>query len=555
MIKLALLCLMALLVSDGSVAFAVNNDVDLLTGQDWTHFAGVNTGADGLHINSINRKIVNQDGSGGQPNPPINTRGPHLKFKGNFSIDATMQHAASGATLRFYGGLPHIYDEWRSESPSLSITTVDGQKLIVQIWDGNGDEPVEAKTFDVSLADDAMQLSVARKGGWISLSVDGEYLGALRDHKIFAGKNLWFGAENGSREAWVLQALHASSLGSGQVKPVPPEGFEAAHDHPDSLRNLAANRARPLMMGAAVANNPLMSDNIYRQLAVAEFSIFTPENDFKPQFVHPLPQTYDFTEGDNIVELAQSNDIAVHGHTLVFGEANPRWMQDAPANQRQQIMLDHIANVVGHWRGGVAEWDVVNEPLSDDPADYLNNNSGLRKHLWWQAMGDQYIELAFRAAHQADPNAKLYINEYGIERDGQRWDAMLKLLFRLQQRGVPIDGVGFQAHVYRPADDIESSVLRQHIQTLANLGLLARISEMDVHGDNKTVQAQQYAKVLEACQSEPNCTSFTTWGISDLYGSTTVGHAYPLRYGDNLLWSANFKPKPTYKTLQITLRQ
>jgi endo-1,4-beta-xylanase len=546
--------LAAMLIANPAVA-AAGNGVDLLAGQDWSHFAGAGMSGDSVNITSLNRKLVNQDGSGGQANPPVNAHGPHLSVRGNFSVSATMQHAASGATLQFYGQLPRVYDEWRAEGTSMSVTTVDGKELLVQVWDGTSDSPAETKTFDVPLTNDAMQLTMARKGGWINLTLDGQHIGSLRDHKIFAGKNLWFGADNSSNEPWVLQALSANGLGSGRVSLEAPEAIDIVHNDPNSLRNLAADRARPLLIGAAVAHHPLAADSLYRQTAVTEFSIFTPENDFKPQFVHPMPQTYDFTEGDNIVELAQANDIQVHGHTLVFGEANPRWMQDTPVSQRQQVMLDHIANVVGHWRGAVAEWDVVNEPLSDDPADFLNKGDGLRKHLWWQAMGEQYIDQAFRAAHLADPGAKLYINEYGIEHDGQRWDALLGLLSRLQQRGVPIDGVGFQAHVYRPADHIEPAVLRQHIQALSSLGLMARISEIDVHGDNKTVQAQQYAQTLEACQSEPNCSSFTTWGISDLYGSTTVSHAYPLALGDDLIWRANFKPKPAYGALQNVLRQ
>ncbi|HWZ65857.1 MAG TPA: endo-1,4-beta-xylanase [Patescibacteria group bacterium] len=550
----SLLFLCLLIVFTVKPVVAASEEVDLMKGQDWAHMAGSSVEADGVHVTRLDRKIVNQDGSGGQPNPPVNTYGPRLSVSGNFSIKADIKRGSGRAILRFYGRLPHIYDEWRAETPSLSITMSGSQKLVAQIWDGKSDEPIEVKDFDVESGNEIQQLKVERHGGWLSFFVDGQLLGKLRDHKIFASKTLWFGLDNSSDKDWVLQDLRANGLGSGQIILISQSDLQLPHDDEDSLRNLAASRDRPLLIGAAVASGPLMGDDNYRSLAVNQFSIFTPENDFKPQFVHPAPQIYSFEDGDNIVELARANDIGIHGHALVFGEANPRWMQATPIYQRQQVMVDHIANVVGHYRGQVVEWDVVNEPLSDDLDDYKNHN-GLRRHLWWQAMGEGYIDLAFRTAHQADPNTQLYLNDYGLEFDGQRWEALLGLLSRLKSDGVPIDGVGFQAHIYRSSDQIDPQVLSRHIQILKQLGLKARISEMDVHGGDKLAQSKQYSEVLEACQSEPNCTSFTTWGISDLYGSTTSLHTYPLAFGNNLIWSANFRPKPVFRAMQAVLNE
>lgn len=162
--------------------------------------------------------------------------------------------------------------------------------------------------------------------------------------------------------------------------------------------------------------------------------------------------------------------------------------------------------------------------------------------------------MAFATAHKADPFAKLYLNEYGIENDGQRWDAFLGLIKRLKERGVPIDGVGFEAHVYGDGDYINFSQLQKHMEILARLGLLVRISEIDVTGDDPVEQINQYVSVLDVCLREKNCTSYTTWGVTDLYGSTTRSDRYPLVFGTSLLWDKDMKAKPAMDALQKKLK-
>jgi endo-1,4-beta-xylanase len=169
-------------------------------------------------------------------------------------------------------------------------------------------------------------------------------------------------------------------------------------------------------------------------------------------------------------------------------------------------------------------------------------------------MGESYIPAAFNAAHQADPHAQLYMNEYGLEQDGERWDAFVALVVRLKQQGVPIDGVGLQAHVYSSEDRLSASVLQAHIKILAGLGLKTRISEMDVYDDDgQSVQAEQYAAVFQACLSEPTCVSFTTWGITDRYDHFTDDDG-SIQQGHDLLWNDNFSPTPALRALQQLLR-
>jgi endo-1,4-beta-xylanase len=217
-------------------------------------------------------------------------------------------------------------------------------------------------------------------------------------------------------------------------------------------------------------------------------------------------------------------------------------------------MTQHVAAIVGHFKGRIASWDVVNEPLSEKDEDYTNGNLGLRQSFWEKAMGESYIDKAFIVARASDPAAKLYLNDYGIEHSGERWDALVGLLQRLKNRGVPIDGVGFESHVYQTTDRIDPEILRSHIQELAALGLSVRISEIDVTGTDPQFQSDQYSSVLSVCIKEPNCTSYTTWGISDLYGSTTISDRYPLLLGTSLLWDKDMKPKSAYAVLQNVLK-
>ena len=548
--------MLALVLVPPSPVSASRHVYDLLANQDWSHLAGAMVMDDGgVQVRPLGRTIEALGGAARAPDPPVNLRGPRLAVSGNFQVSATMRQASDGAAFQFYTDAPTIYDEWRAEPPSMRVST-HGDRVLVELWDGSDSQPVESQSFATDL-NDTYTLTLQFQGDQLTVLYNGQPLGSLSNHHIFDGQELLFGLDNTmvDNSAWELQTLRAESLPGGRVRIVSPLPLDLPHHSSSALRTIAAHRSRTLAIGTAVAAGPLFTDSTYRRLAAAQFSLFTPENELKAQFVHPQPSVYDFSEADSIVDFAVHNDITVHGHTLVFGEAIPAWMLQAPVADRERIMADHITTVVSHFRSRITEWDVVSEPLSDDPADYITDHRGLRSHLWFDAMGEQYIDIALRAAHEADPAAKLYINEYGLEQDGPRWDAMLALIQRLRARGAPLDGIGFETHVYDAADWIEPDVLRRHMQILADLGLSSRISEMDVHGDTLQAQADEYEAVLRACLDTDTCTSFTTWGITDRYGSTTEPETYPPEFGDSLLWDADFEPKQAYSTLKQALRE
>jgi endo-1,4-beta-xylanase len=520
---------------------------------NWSYFTGGEITDSGVRIFPTKRVINHTDTSTAQPNPPINTHGSYLKTSGDFQIDFAISGVDNEASVQFYGQVPVIYDEWRQERSSIRFETKNDE-LKVRIWDGSAANSIDERTYYIDLENEA-EFGLVHRDENIVIKANGRSLGTIPDHGIFADGNVWFGADAKVETGeWKLASLTARGNGKDNVEIVEANSINKSVSKPDSLRELSSTSSRKIPIGAAVSIIPLLTDKQYSEIVLREFSMITPENSFKPQFIQPLKDVYTFNETDTFVEAAENNNILVHGHALVMGKATPEWMQKTPENERKKVMTDHINTTVSRYKGKVAQWDVVNEPMSEDAIDYKEGRPGLRKHMWIDAMGEEYIDIAYKAARQADPQAKLFLNDFGLEKDGERWNAFLNLVKRLQSRGVPIDGVGFESHVYHtPADDIDPVVLKQHIQTLAALGLESRISEIDVLGDDPFYQAKQYSDVLAVCLSEPTCTSYGVWGITDLYGSTTLSDRYPIMLGDSLLWDENYKAKPAYKSIQDTL--
>ena len=530
-----------------------NSEVDFLQSEKWVHFPGAEIRNDKVHFLPLRRSIIHQDGSVGQSNPPIHFD-QRLLIKGDFSVALTLEQIDKEASFRLYSAPPIVYDQWRYETPSINIK-VSNNSLVVQIWDGTSSHSMDERTYNTFLPT-PITISLEYVKNQFNINAGGRRLGSIPAHHIFDSGTIWFGIDGGTgSKGFVIGQLSARALNGGSVKLV-SSSFDRV-DQPDknSLRNLIDARSKKIKMGTAVSVGPLLTDTNYRNIALNQFNIITPENSMKPQFIHPLPEVYDFSEADQLVDIAQKNNILVHGHVLVYDKSNPDWMTKSPEIQRQAIMIDHITKVVSHFKGKVAQWDVVNEPFSKKNALYKNGKSGLEPNIWFLAMGEEYIDLAFKTARTADPSAKLYLNDYGVENDGQHWDALLALVKRLQQRGVPIDGVGFESHIYGDGDYVNTEQLKKHMEILDSMGLKVRISEIDVTGDDPKEQINQYVNVLDVCLQAQNCTSYATWGITDRYGSTTRSDRYPLVYGTSLLWDKDFKSKPAYEALQNRLKQ
>ena len=305
-------------------------------------------------------------------------------------------------------------------------------------------------------------------------------------------------------------------------------------------------------LGAAVLARALLGDSAYARAVATRFTMISTENAFKFEPLRPSRDGYDFTDTDAIVAFAEAHGLRVRGHTLVWKRQLPRWLTEGRFSRDElvAILRDHILTVVGRYRGRVRIWDVVNEAISDS---LHPGESRLRPTLWLDGIGPEYIELAFRFAHEADPGARLFYNDAGAEELGPKSDAVYGLLADLKGRGVPVHGVGLQMHtsVTAPPDTV---ALAHNIRRLAALGLEVQITEMDVgmakaaggEAERLAAQARVYREVLATCMSVPACTALVTWGVGD---------RYTWRYPDTpLLLDSAFEPKPAYREIRRLLR-
>lgn len=313
------------------------------------------------------------------------------------------------------------------------------------------------------------------------------------------------------------------------------------------LRDLAAKRA--FYVGAAVSADALRDEPAYAQLLARTYNQVTPENVMKFGLIHPARDRYDWTAADALVAFAEAHAMRVHGHTLVWHQQLPQWIEQGqltPADARTALH-DHILAVVGRYKGRIAEWDVVNEAIDD--------NARPRDSIWRQLIGPEYVELAFRWAHEADPNAKLFYNDYGGEGMNAKSDAIFALVSDLKKRGVPIDGVGLQLHVSL-AGAPAAEELGQNIARIADLGLRVHISELDVRVSTPASaatlksQAQVYRTVMRACLAAPACTELTTWGFTDAHSWVPGFFA---GYGAALPFDERLGPKPAYTAMLAEL--
>ncbi len=314
-----------------------------------------------------------------------------------------------------------------------------------------------------------------------------------------------------------------------------------------SLRALA--HARGIQIGAAVAAGPLGSEPLYAETLAREFSMVTPENAMKFGSLCPSRGYYDFREADAIVDFAGANGMLVRGHTLVWGHQLPHWVTARvwTRNELIEILREHIMTVVGHYRGRVVAWDVVNEAVADD--------GSLTDSIWFRGIGPAYIEMAFRWAHEADPQAILSYNDGGGEGKGRKSEAIYARVQDLVLRGVPIHGVGFQMHLSLSRHP-EPSDVAANMKRLAALGLQIHVTEMDVAitgvatPANLSAQARIYRDALRVCLSAHNCSAFTLWGFTDRYSWISQLSS---NSGEALIFDDAYRPKPAYAALREVL--
>ncbi|MEU0422681.1 endo-1,4-beta-xylanase [Streptomyces canus] len=334
--------------------------------------------------------------------------------------------------------------------------------------------------------------------------------------------------------------LSLVSLLSGLALLVPATTASAA-DAP--LRDLAAAKGK--VIGTAVTGSKLTGT--YGDLAAAQFNSLTPGNAMKWGSVEPTRGSYNWAEADQIVNFAEAHGQQVRGHTLVWHSQNPSWLTNGTwtAAQLGQLMNDHIALEVGRYKGRLAAWDVVNEPFNEDGT--------YRQSLWYNGLGTGYIAQALTAARAADPAAKLYINDYNVEGVNAKSTALYNLVKSLKEQGVPIDGVGLQAHLI--VGQVPAT-LQQNIQRFADLGVDVAITELDIRmtlpSDSAKLaqQAADYKAVMSACVAVARCAGVTVWGFTD--SDSWIPSTFPGQ-GAATPYDENYAPKPAYYAIAEAL--
>jgi len=313
-----------------------------------------------------------------------------------------------------------------------------------------------------------------------------------------------------------------------------------------------------------VLKKTLAMDPIYADLVAQQCGIIVPGNELKWDALRPAPDQFDFSEGDWIGQFARSHGMQFRGHTLVWEQALPKWFASTVnLENAKQVLVSHITNVVGHYAGQMHSWDVVNEVIlaQDGRAD------GLKVTPWLNYLGPEYIDLAFHAAHQADPKAMLVYNENWIEPEDsateQRRQAVLSLLTRLVKRQVPIHGLGIQSHIFAETN-ITGPDFKRFLQAVENLGLSILITEMDVRdhllpGDvdvRDGLVARQYYNYLSFILQFKSVKTVLPWGLSDRY--TWISKHNPRQDGlpvRPLLYDAELQPKPVFDAVMRALNE
>jgi endo-1,4-beta-xylanase len=527
--------------------------IDLVQ-EDWQNVPGVVADGDELRVSATGRSIVEQDGGGGQPDPPMNLTGTHLVGVEDFSLRASFTDVTADATLSLLDSPPVIADEFRLEPAGLHLT-LRRDDLGITVFDGSSpddvSDPQPAENEHVTISDPEAELAVDRRGDQLVITSDGETVSTLALGDVFSSGDLWLGLSS-AKGTFTVGSLTASAAGGAPMATAGPVAADA-ESSPDGLQALAA-RSRPgFLVGAAVALGPLASDADYADEFVGEFGALTPENAMKPQALSPRQGEYVFAEADALLDLAESEGIAVHGHTIAFTEAMPRWMQELPSDTEEErqtsaeALIDYVTTVVTHFRGRLDSLDVVNEPFDVDQGTDLQENT------WLRVFGEDYPVVVSQAVHDADPDVRQFVNENGSDVPGPRQDALRELALDTNAAGGHIDGVGLQAHVYDlDTDAISADDLGATLDDFGRAGLLVRISENDVtDAQGGPAQAEQYATVFATCLRSETCVSYTTWGVDDQYDFFVDDDS--LQQGHDLLFDDG-EPTPVYAAVREVLK-
>jgi endo-1,4-beta-xylanase len=335
--------------------------------------------------------------------------------------------------------------------------------------------------------------------------------------------------------------LVLASCATKPVESMPPDSA--------SLRDTAT-----FPVGAALNPDKLRNHRAYRATVMRHFDSITAENMMKMHRLRPARDAYDWMEAEYLITFARQNGMRVHGHTLLWHQAVPDWVEDfeGTSDEWEAMVKEHVQTVVSHFRGSVAGWDVVNEAFEDDGT--------LRDTIWRRHLGDDYVATVFQWAREADPEARLFYNDYDLAVHPAKLQAVLAMVDSFKQRGITIDGVGMQLHTELSHPSIEE--IRKAAQAVADRGLLVHFSELDVRGNpwpgsgpiRYTTYTSEFAAaqrdrvrdIVRVFQNLPEASRYgiTTWGVSDV---DSWFRSYVKIMDWPLLFDEDYEPKEAFR--------
>jgi endo-1,4-beta-xylanase len=288
-----------------------------------------------------------------------------------------------------------------------------------------------------------------------------------------------------------------------------------------------------------------------REIISTQFNSITGENQAKWNTIHPRLDAYNFDDMDAMVDFAEENGMRVRGHTLLWHRDLPGWVFSLSDDDLRAVLEDHIKTTVGRYQGRIAQWDVANEVIDD-------NGQWRSENPWIDRLGPDIIADAFRWAHEADPNAKLYLNDYSVEWDNAKWQKYTEYLPELVAAGAPIDGFGFQGHI--DSDSGFPTALGENMQFISDLGLDSEITELDIRfpvdGDGQATaadlaqQAEWFEQAYATCLENARCTGVTLWGVGDYF--SWVSNEFP-GWGAATPFDRQLQPKPSFTAIRAAL--
>jgi endo-1,4-beta-xylanase len=515
---------------------------DMILAGQWGCSTGVTVSADTLSITAAS----------GNYNTVINTSGPVLKLQGDFSVLATLSDTGTGGSFLTMVGTLNTGSLFWTGLKRLDVGR-SGNSIQANYWTGTS-ATATTQTFAIpSGVTDPVQFEVARVGTQIQVYVSGSQVGSFADPGLFASGQMYFGFNVSPGDTLNVLAL-AAAMPAGSSTSLFALDLQVASRTGSGLRDFAAPAG--LLIGAA-ADAPYFSDPNYVQALGGQYSLIVPENDLKFAETEPAQDQYSFCAADQLLAFANVNGMKMRGHNLVWSQNNPSWLTSGNFSSAQAatILQNHIATVVGRYKGQLVDWDVVNEAVSNIAPYGLDQTS-----FWYQQLGSGYLDTAFQLAHAADPNAKLFYNDYGGEGGGAKSDAIYAMVQGMVSRGVPINGVGLEMHLTLSGPPSESDI-SSNMARLGKLGLEVHVSEMDVRlavnssGNASSAdlasQATLYQNVFAACQANSNCTAFLTWGVTDLH--SWIPSTFP-GFGAGLLLDQQYNDKPAYNSVSANMQ-